>query len=52
MNLLSPVQSSQAVLRYEIAGDKSKKVGRGLTWTPGLQNINERNMGVMSRLGK
>jgi hypothetical protein len=37
---------------YEIAGDKLKKVGQGLTWTPGLQDINERNLRALRRLGK
>jgi hypothetical protein len=37
---------------YEIAGTKLKKVGQGLTWTPGLQDMNERNLWALRRLGK
>ncbi len=44
--------SSPTAFAYEIAGDKLKKVGRGLTWTPGLQDINERNLRTLGRLGK
>jgi len=44
---LSPV-----ALGYEIAGDTLKKVGQGLTWTLGLQDIVERNLRALRRLGK
>ncbi len=44
--------SSPAALGYEIAGDTLKKVGRGLTWTLGLQDIDEHNLRAMRRLDK
>ena len=43
---------SPAALGYEIAGDTLKKVGQGLTWTLGLQDIVERNLRALRRLGK
>ena len=48
----SPEPSSPAVLGYEITGGTLKKVGQGLTWTLGLQNLDERNLRVLRRLGK
>jgi hypothetical protein len=40
------------VLGYEIAGGTLKKVGQGLTWTLGLQDVDERNLKALRRLGK
>jgi len=48
----SPESSSPAALGYEIAGDTLKKVGQGLTWTLGSQDVDERNLKALRRLGK
>jgi hypothetical protein len=48
----SPEPSSPAALGYEIAGGTLKKVGQGLTWTFGLQDIDERNLKALRRLSK
>jgi hypothetical protein len=47
----SPEPSSPAALGYEIAGGTLKKVGQGLTWTLGLQDIDERDLKALRRLG-
>jgi hypothetical protein len=44
--------SSSAALSYEIAGGTLKKVSQGLTWTLGLQGVDERNLKALRRLGK
>jgi hypothetical protein len=48
----SPEPSSPAALGYEIAGGTLKKVGQCLTWTLGLQDIDEHNLKALRRLGK
>jgi len=41
-----------ATAASENAGEKLRKVGRDLTWTPGLQDNNERHLRAIRRLGK